>query len=197
MSAVDATIRITDNRTVVVRATSTEVGVVAELAVAIANCLAGTAPAATTPNTTLRLQPDPEPVAAEPPPIRKDPRRKPNPTPTKTKSSDAKEEPYMCDIAGCDRTFSRPNGLARHMNESHGQAAAPPPAPRPTNGNGTHAPDDTDAVLRCNDCDFTTDVHSFAKLRTHTSIAHGRMPYPGVESRARTANALDLVDTTV
>ena len=93
----------------------------------------------------------------------------------------------------CDRCGKsvKPNGLAVHKARAHGVAGAHTERRVPKPDAADEHDDDT-IMLRCNDCDYTTDTHSFAKLRTHTTIAHQRVPYPGVEDRPRGIGAADL-----
>lgn len=75
---------------------------------------------------------------------------------------------YVCDR--CGRSFNRPNGLSRHLNQSHD-------AKRPTL-KLTPDPLDTSLVLRCGQCGWETALSDDAtdELVVHCLAEHSRSP---------------------
>lgn len=77
---------------------------------------------------------------------------------------------HMCEV--CGRSFNRPNGLSRHLHQTHGIA----------NGRSTQSapagPIDTSLVLHCGQCGWEVDVDDTAgdKLTAHCRERHDRSP---------------------
>lgn len=98
----------------------------------------------------------------------------------KPKAEGEGEGEFPCE--SCERVFGGAHALSVHRSRSHKTAPVlaevPPPAA------------DDEYLLRCGDCDFTTTPATFAKLRTHTTTEHQRMPI-GNEPTPRRAADLD------
>lgn len=122
----------------------------------------------------------------------------PRPKPAKRAGRPAK---YVC--AECGQGFNRPNGLSRHMNQTHGQpsgarprklaavpaAPTPTPAPPPANGDGP-------LVLRCGQCGDEFPIgadpaEAMQQMRHHCRDEHDRSPNE-IDRRPRPAQRLEV-----
>jgi uncharacterized C2H2 Zn-finger protein len=124
------------------------------------------------------------------------PQLRPAPRP-KTAKPAKRGGDYVC--TECGQTFNRPNGLSRHMNQTHGQPNGarprtlavlhPAPALPPANGDGP-------LVLRCGQCGDEFPIggdaaEALQQMRHHCRDEHDRSPNE-IDRRPRPAQRLEV-----
>jgi C2H2-type zinc finger len=112
------------------------------------------------------------------PPVENPAPPKPRPIRPKPPRHVPKQGDYRCDQ--CSQTFSRPNGLSRHMNQTHAITARRARLEHPDRS----APVTTELVLRCSQCAFEFASDDADALADHCRTLHERSPND-IERRPR------------